>query len=134
MNAVPFDHSRFYSSFSISYRTDYFNYWVRKNVRKRIRAWKEICCFVLSGRIKRLTWKSDLPKYAQINKVALSRNMMRYGHMTSGTISLTIPKLKNIEEGLVSPHWLVTTGITPSFPFSKTNLANNQPITLTLTK
>ena len=31
---------------------------------------------------------------------------------------------KNMEEGLVSPHWLVTTRITPSFPFSKTNLAN----------
>ena len=44
--------------------------------------------------------------------------------MTSGTISLTIPKLKNMEEGLVSPHWLVTTCITPSFLFSKTNFAN----------
>ena len=42
--------------------------------------------------------------------------------MIGGTISLTIPKLKDMEEGLVSPHWLVTTRITPSFPFSKTNL------------
>ena len=30
-----------------------------------------------------------------------------------------------MEEGLVSPHWLVATRITPSFSFSKTNLANN---------
>ena len=44
--------------------------------------------------------------------------------MTSGTISLTIPKLRNMEEGLVSPQSLVTTCITPSFPSSKTNLAN----------
>ena len=43
--------------------------------------------------------------------------------MIGGTISLTIPQLKNMEEGLVSPHWLVTTCITPSFLFSKTNLA-----------
>ena len=42
--------------------------------------------------------------------------------MTSGTISLTIPKLKNMEEGLVSLHWLVTTCITPSFPFSTTKI------------
>ena len=41
-----------------------------------------------------------------------------------GTISLTIPTLKNTEEGLVSPHWLVTSRITPSFPSNKTNLAN----------
>ena len=34
--------------------------------------------------------------------------------MTSGTMSLTIPKLKNIEEGLVSPHRLATTPITPN--------------------
>ena len=40
--------------------------------------------------------------------------------MIGGTISLTIPKLLNMEEGLVSPHWLVTTRITPSFPFSQT--------------
>ena len=45
--------------------------------------------------------------------------------MTGGTTSLTIPKLKNMEESLVSPHWLVTTCITPSFSSSKTNLANN---------
>ena len=46
-------------------------------------------------------------------------------HTVGGTISLTIPKLKkNEEEGLVSPHWLVTTRISPSFPFSKTNIAN----------
>ena len=31
-------------------------------------------------------------------------------------------QIRNMEEGLVSPHWLVTTRITPSFPFSKTNL------------
>ena len=31
---------------------------------------------------------------------------------------------KNMEEGLVNPHRLVTKCITPSFPFSKTNLAN----------
>ena len=47
--------------------------------------------------------------------------------MIGGTISLTIPKLKNMEEGLVSPHWLVTTRITPSFPFSKTNLQTSSP-------
>ena len=47
--------------------------------------------------------------------------------MTGGTTSLTIPKLKNMEEGLVSPHWLVTTRITPSFPFSKTNLQTSSP-------
>ena len=41
---------------------------------------------------------------------------------TSGTISLTKPKLKNMEEGLVSPHWLVTTRIASCFPFWKTNL------------
>ena len=35
--------------------------------------------------------------------------------MTGGIISLTIPTLRNMEEGLVSPHWLVTTRITPSF-------------------
>ena len=37
--------------------------------------------------------------------------------MIGGTISLNIPKLKIMEEGLVSPHWLVITRITPSFPF-----------------
>ena len=45
--------------------------------------------------------------------------------ITGGTTSLTIPKLKNMEECLVSPHWLVTTRITPSFPFSKTKLATS---------
>ena len=44
--------------------------------------------------------------------------------MTGGTMSLKEPKLKNMEEGLVSPHLLVTTRITPGFPSSKTNLAN----------
>jgi len=44
-------------------------------------------------------------------------------YMTSGTISLTIPKLRNMAYGR-RPHWLVTTCITPSFPFSKTDLAN----------
>lgn len=34
--------------------------------------------------------------------------------MTSGTMSFIIPKLKNMEEGLLSPHWPVTTRITPS--------------------
>ena len=29
-----------------------------------------------------------------------------------------------MEKGFVSPHWLVTTRITPSFPSSKTDLAN----------
>ena len=38
-------------------------------------------------------------------------------NMIGGTISLTIPKLKDMEEGLVSPHWLFTTRITPSFAF-----------------
>ena len=47
---------------------------------------------------------------------------MKSENMIGGTISLTIAKLKNMEEGLVSPHLLVTTRITPSFPFSKTNL------------
>ena len=28
------------------------------------------------------------------------RNLDKYGNMTGGTISLTIPKLKNMEEGL----------------------------------
>ena len=46
--------------------------------------------------------------------------------MIGGTISLPIPKLKNMEEGLVSLHWLVSTCITPSFPFSKTTLGNIQ--------
>ena len=50
--------------------------------------------------------------------------------MIGGTISLTIPKVKTMEEGLVSPHWLVTTRITLSFPFSKTNLANIHYMTL----
>ena len=44
-------------------------------------------------------------------------------YMTSGTISLTIPKLRNMAYGR-RPHWLVTTCITTSFPFSKTDLAN----------
>ena len=42
--------------------------------------------------------------------------------MIGGTISLTIPKLKNMEEGLVSPHWPVTTRITPSFPICNVSL------------
>ena len=29
-------------------------------------------------------------------------------YITGGTISLTIPKLKNMEKGLLSPHWLAT--------------------------
>ena len=52
--------------------------------------------------------------------------------MTSGTISLTIPKLKQMEEGLVNPHWLVNTHTTPSFPKNRIwktfflNLTQNQ--------
>ena len=34
----------------------------------------------------------------------------------SGNISRTIPKLKDMEEGLVNPHWLFNTRTTPSFP------------------
>ena len=49
--------------------------------------------------------------------------------MIGGTISLTIPKLKNMEESLVNPHWLVTTRITPSFPFSKTEQTSNRSLT-----
>ena len=45
--------------------------------------WKLLCYSVLSGIAKRERRKSyfDISKYAQITKVALSRNMMRYGHM-----------------------------------------------------
>ena len=53
--------------------------------------------------------------------------------MRGGTISLTIPKLKNMEEGLVSPHWLVTTRITPSFPFTDLAKLIQQTSILSLT-
>ena len=46
-------------------------------------SWKLLCYSDLSGIAKRERRKSyfDISKYAQITKVALSRNMMRYGHM-----------------------------------------------------
>ena len=48
-----------------------------------MRTLKWLCYFVLSVRTIREIRKSyfDIPKYAQIIKIALSRNMMSYGHM-----------------------------------------------------
>ena len=46
------------------------------------------CYFVLNGLLKRGRGKShfDMPKYAEINKVASSPNIMRYGHMDESGI------------------------------------------------
>ena len=51
-------------------------------------SWKLLCYSVLSGIAKRERRKSyfDISKYAQITKVSLSRNMMRYGHMDENRI------------------------------------------------
>ena len=40
----------------------------------------------------------------KIDRFHIPRCKSSLDHMTSGTISLTLPKLKYMEEGLVNPH------------------------------
>ena len=62
-----------------------------------------LCFLVLSGRTKRESRKSyfDISKYAQITKVSLSRNMMRYGHMDEYGIG-TDCKVKSQKRSMVN--------------------------------
>ena len=84
------------SEFVIS--ADYSSIGHEKNKVNKIRSWKLLCYSVLSGIAKRERRKSyfDISKYAQITKVALSRNMMRYGHMDECGIGTDCVSLRNM--------------------------------------
>ena len=90
--------------------------WMKTNVnemRWNQTKWSETAVLISERMVQHIgPWSPDWIVKTLLEKKVRNKKWSIWG-MTSGKISLTVPKLKIMKEGLMYPHWRVTTSSCP---------------------